>query len=804
VIAANSLSSAGTLTVHLPALTRSGTYLVLAAPSDGAQFAFRVESALELDATGRAFNLQPSQSRRAQFMAPTPPFVGFWLSNLTTVPSGGTLSVKLFDPRNQPLLGWSVGSDQWINAPILVSGQMYTALVQAISNSSSVTAQLGLMPAPAMNLVANVSGGTIQTLRSRQYAYLNFTATQGENLGLGLSNLTVTDTSTPRSSVAYVAVYAPDGTSWNYNPSCQPPACDVNLGAAPVTGTYTMVVQPYPFGTGTLSFDATLSDDWVVPLPANTTTAMNLSRSGQNGRFTFDAVAGTTVAVQIGGITTTPANQLVTLTVLKPDGSILVGTANATCYTFNLTNLPATGTYTVFVDPANGATASLSATYVANPNTPLPVGGGPVSASAAVSGQYTYFTFTATQGANLGLGISNLTVTDTSTPRSSAAYVAVYAPDGTSWNYNPSCQPPACDVNLGAAPVAGTYTVVVQPYPFGTGTLGFDATLSNDWVVPLPANTTTAMNLSRSGQNGRFTFDAVAGTTIAVQIGGITTTPANQLVTLAVLKPDGFILAGTANATGYTFNLTNLPATGTYTVFVDPANGATASLSATYVANPNTPLPVGGSPVSASAAVSGQYTYFTFTATQGANLGLGLSNLTVTDTSTPRSSAADVAIYAPDGTSWNYNPSCQPPACDVNLGAAPVTGTYTMVVQPYPFGTGTLSFDATLSDDLVVPLPANTATAMNLSRSGQNGRFTFDAVAGTTVAVQIGGIATTPANQLVTLTVLKPDGSILAGTTTATGYTFNLTSLPVTGAYTLFVDPANGAAAALNANLSRP
>jgi hypothetical protein len=57
----------------------------------------------------------------------------------------------------------------------------------------------------------------------------------------------------------------------------------------------------------------------------------------------------------------------------------------------------------------------------------------------------------------------------------------------------------------------------------------------------------------------------------------------NQSVALSVLKPDGTALSGasTSTPTGTTFNLANLPATGTYTVFVDPAIGATAALSGT-------------------------------------------------------------------------------------------------------------------------------------------------------------------------------------------------------------------------------
>ena len=78
------------------------------------------------------------------------------------------------------------------------------------------------------------------------------------------------------------------------------------------------------------------------------------------------------------------------------------------------------------------------------------------------------------------------------------------------------------------------------------------------------------------------------------------------------------------------------------------------------------------------------------------------------------------------------------------------------MIQPSPYGTGTLSFKATLSDDLVIPLAANTPTDMVVSRNGQNGRWTFDAVAGSTVHVQVNVISTTPANQALGLGGVRP------------------------------------------------
>jgi hypothetical protein len=83
---------------------------------------------------------------------------------------------------------------------------------------------------------------------------------------------------------------------------------------------------------------------------------------GQNGRYTFSGTAGASATVQITSIVTSPAGKTLALVVLKPDGSTLNTAYATTSFTLNLTNLPTTGSYTVFVDPASGVSATLQGT----------------------------------------------------------------------------------------------------------------------------------------------------------------------------------------------------------------------------------------------------------------------------------------------------------------------------------------------------------------------------------------------------------------------------------------------------------
>jgi RHS repeat-associated protein len=81
---------------------------------------------------------------------------------------------------------------------------------------------------------------------------------------------------------------------------------------------------------------------------------VGLLRYGQNGYVTFSGTAGQLLALQ-----TTFVGRTVTLSVLKPDGSQLDSWGAASSpSTRNLPALPATGTYTIYVDPYHGDTGT--------------------------------------------------------------------------------------------------------------------------------------------------------------------------------------------------------------------------------------------------------------------------------------------------------------------------------------------------------------------------------------------------------------------------------------------------------------
>ena len=653
-------------------------------------------------------------------------------------------------------------------------GTAISATPVAVLPSSIVSEANG---APTGYLATNGNAINFGGGAAGQIGILTFDAHQGDNLEFELSNVTT-------AGGVQVQLYSPSGVeveSFACNANAGP-SCDQyfwNLAA----GTYSMVVVPS--GSGTLGFTAQLQSDVIGPaLTAGTPVAVNMGM-GQVERFTFSATAGQTVSLELSGLSTTPAGQSIHAVVFAP------GTITTTNYltvlttsgsgVLNLTNLPASGTYTVVVDTGGigfPVTAQL---------TLLPGAGGTVtdngvsqSYSATIAGQNGYLSFTANAGDNLELELSDVIAAST-------VEVQIYNPSGTqvASYICGATTGPSCDLLLWNL-AAGMYSAVVVPA--GSGMFGFTAQLQPDVIGPtLTPGTPATVNLGM-GQVERFTFSVIAGQTIALNLAGVSTTPSGRILNVGVyapgaVTPNNYYSLLTTSSSG-TLNLPNLPASGTYTVVVDTNGiGLPATAQLTLLPAVTGSVTSNGASQSYSATTPGQNVYLSFTANAGDNLELELSDVTA--------GGVEVQIYNPSGTqvtSYTCGATLGP-SCDQYLFNL-VAGTYSVVVVSG--GTGTLGFTAQLQPDVIGPaLTPGVPATVNLGM-GQVERFSFSATAGQTVALGLSGVSTTPSGQSLYVVVFVP------GTVTTTNYygffitsssgSLNLPSLPSSGTYTVIVD----------------
>jgi hypothetical protein len=309
-------------------------------------------------------------------------------------------------------------------------------------------------------------------------------------------------------------------------------------------------------------------NDWITTTGGSVTRANTVP--GQNVRLTFDAAAGQKLSVVASE---SGMSSSVRYVILRPDGSPLSGFGNGF---IDATTLPAAGTYTILCDPYLADVGSMTVTpyNVADVTGEVTMGGPAVPVSLSTPGQNMAMTFQGTAGQKVTLTLTNSWFGFV--PYGNV-YVNVNKPDGALLG--------RVDVNGGSGPFfidvmtlpsTGTYTITLDPS--GTRTGGFQMSLNQvvDVTGTIAADgVAVTKTTSVSGQNVRLSFDGAAGqkVSLATSVSGFTGWPL-----VYILRPDGSVLGGPANSS---LGPVTLPAAGTYTVFADPWNMETGTLTFT-------------------------------------------------------------------------------------------------------------------------------------------------------------------------------------------------------------------------------
>jgi hypothetical protein len=127
-------------------------------------------------------------------------------------------------------------------------------------------------------------------------------------------------------------------------------------------------------------------------------------------------------------------------------------------------------------------------------------------------------------------------------------------------------------------PIAGQYTITVNPEKWSTGGLTLTlydvpADVSGSLVI---GGSAVAVPLTTPGQNGSLTFAGTAGQQVTVRMTGNTIGG----TTVRLFRPDGPLQA-TVSSSAANFNMTTqtLATAGTYTVTVDPSGTNTGTIN---------------------------------------------------------------------------------------------------------------------------------------------------------------------------------------------------------------------------------
>jgi YD repeat-containing protein len=209
--------------------------------------------------------------------------------------------------------------------------------------------------------------------------------------------------------------------------------------------------------------------------------------------------------------------------------------------------------------------------------------------------------------------------------------------------------------------------------------------------------------------------------------------------------------------------------------FVVPTGYTAAQVGATAR------IAVDGDSATINTGSAGKIAMVLFDGVQGQNLGLGINPAIFT----PAGATATLKVLTPQGTDLMPSKSFSS-GNSFDLPALPSSGTYTLLILPQ--ATASVNATLTLSSDLMGTLtPHGAAQALTITKVGQNARYSFTGIQGQGVGLDITNVTIASSS----VSILKPDGSLLASSTIGTsGGVIPVQTLPVSGSYSVFVSPA--------------
>ena len=714
--------------------------------------------------------------------------VSLGLSGITIPGSGNLGTVAIYKPDGTVLLAPFnfTGVGDGSPSQVLPVNGTYALVVDLHSTN---TGKVDITLNADITTPITVNGGPLTLLMNRvgQNALLPFTGFAGQRVSVGMSNVTIQGPD----NVGEVTILKGDLTPITLPFKFGMVGHGTPSYTLPENNIYFILVNPLLGSFGNVTI--TLSEDLSPPIAINgSPLTLALTPVGQNAFLPFSGTAGQRISVGMSGVTITgdPSGGRGLVSIYAPDGSTLLSP-----FQFGIVGdgtpskvLPVSGTYAIFVDPYWANTGSVTITLSEDLSPPISINGAAPTLNLNRAGQNGWLTFSGTAGQRISVGMSDVTITGD--PSGGRGLVSIYAPDGSTLLTPFQFGTVGDGTPSKVLPVGGTYSIYIDPYWANTGNVTI--TLSEDLSPPTSINgAAPTLNLSRPGQNGWLTFSGTAGQRISVGMSGVTITgdPSGGRGLVSILKPDGsallnpfqFGIAGDGTPSKV------LPVSGTYAIYIDPYRAYTGQVTITLSEDLSPPISINGSSPTLNLN-PGQNGWLSFAGTAGQRVSVGISSVTYGG---PAGAAGLVSIYKPDGSTLLNPFEFGTVGHGTPSKVLPVTGTYSIYVDPYLAYTANLT--VTLSEDLSPPISINgPAVALNMSRQGQNGWLTFSGTTGQRVSVGISSVTYSgPAGGAGLVSIIKPDGSALLNPfefgTVGQGTPSKV--LPVSGTFAIFVDP---------------
>ena len=454
----------------------------------------------------------------------------------------------------------------------------------------------------------------------------------------------------------------------------------------PVTGTYTIALDkiPYPTSSGNINIkviNVPPDSAGTIEIDGQAVRAANTA-PGQNARLTFDGTAGQNLSL-FGETTRTRAH----ISILNPDGSTLVSPASIAfrnaAFVEDIT-LPTDGTYTVFIDPAAESIATIEVKLSSSPTDISKTinADGSDTTITTVPGQNAEVTFNGTADQKISLKLQASGIGRLSTR------ITIEQPNGSILVNNQAFLSYFLDATI--LPQTGVYKIKLDPAKELAGTITL-----NLYDVPDITESITidgpdvTVSTTVPGQNAEVTFNGTADQKISLklQASGI-----GRLSTrITIEQPNGTKLItkliNNRSLLSYFIDSTTLPQTGVYKIKLDPSEANVGKMTLTLYDVPDDTtesITIDGPDVTVSTTAPGQNAKVTFTGTAGQTLHLNISNVSIRKST--------ISVLRPDGTTFLRNGSIFSERTRLlSLYNLPVSGTYTIVIDPDAESTGQMT-----------------------------------------------------------------------------------------------------------------
>ena len=733
-----------------------------------------------------------NQNARAVFEGTAGQRVGLIMSGVTITSAG----VSILKPDGTNLVApTSIGTTGgFINSPALPASGTYTILIDPVgSYVGSMTLKLiTVAPDITGSITPGGSPVTVTTTTPGQRGLLTFSGTAGQRVSLLTSGVVVTG-----GTYIAISIMKPDNTTLVSDSFVSSSGSYIDVQTLPVTGTYTLIVAPRDtgYGTATVTLYDVPADSTANITPGGAAVAIGTTVPGQNALLSFNGTAGQRITLNIGSVSLSGGNAHTDVTIKKPDGSTLasanfVGSSGGF---INTQTLPITGAYTILVNHQTSTIGSVTLTLndvSADVSSSIVPGGSPVTVTTTSVGQSALVTFDGNADQRVSLKISGVTMSG----GNGYVDVSIKKPDGTNLFTIGFVNSSGGFIDTRVLPVTGTYTILVDPQGTNTGSV----TLTLYDVPPdfsssiSPGGSSVTATTTVPGQNAQLYFAGLANQRVFLKVSSPALTGGTNIASVTIKKPDGTNLAATTLGSSTVFiDTQTLPADGAYTILIDPSNTTIGSATLTLYAVPTDlvgSITPGGEAITVTTSSVGQNANLTFEGTVNQRVSLKVTGVVLTGGTSNR---ANIVIKKPDGTNLT-SLLVDSGGGFIDTKVLPVTGTYTLQIDPNDTATGAVTL--TLYDvpaDVSGPIaPGGSAVTVTTNTPGQNGVLTFDGVINQQVSLDVTGVTVTN-NGILSVTIRKPDGTNLISTIVSNGGTgfIDAKVLPVTGTYTIFVDP---------------